>query len=89
MKESPKHSPSSLAAALQAFCRAYSHEEAQHELWHWFLPVLLRSIREQDFARTSHLAAFFERLEQLVAAAYRHTAAEAPGSPPEGGPAPG
>ena len=89
MKESLEHTTPSLAAALQAFCQAYSHEEAQHELWRWFLPVLLRSIREQDFARTRHLAAFSERLEQLVAAAYRHTAATAPGSPPEGGAAPG
>jgi len=84
---SPEHTPQPLEAALRALCQTYDLEEARHELWRWFLPVLLRSIREQDFARTSHLAAFFERLEQLLDAAYRHAATS--GSQTEGGPAHG
>ncbi|QCR22353.1 hypothetical protein [Pontibacter sp. SGAir0037] len=54
---------------LQRFCATYPLQEAQREIWKWFLPVLKASISNPE--RSERLTTFFDHLERMLHALYR------------------
>ncbi|WP_439879710.1 hypothetical protein ACSX1A_11030 [Pontibacter sp. MBLB2868] len=57
--------------ALQHFCTAYSHCEAQQMLWKWFILALKADYDGLNSARTTQLISFYENIKALISAVYQ------------------
>ncbi|MDX5483117.1 MAG: hypothetical protein LPK07_15670 [Hymenobacteraceae bacterium] len=56
---------------LPDFCARYSQEEAQQQLWKWFVLALKDSQTSVPSASTSELIVFYEQLRKLLSAVYQ------------------
>ncbi|WP_276499392.1 hypothetical protein [Pontibacter litorisediminis] len=56
---------------LHHFCSLYPQEEAQQELWRWFIRSLKQGYDGLSSTRTTNLITFYENLKKLISAVYQ------------------
>lgn len=67
----PDPYPQPAVQAVRHFCKAYPAEQAQQELWRWFILALKEGYDGLSSARTTNLITFYENLKTHISAVYQ------------------